>query len=96
MLFQRNANVTVFVDLVLASSGLAGFQLLQIPIADLHVALVVVHALCELLCIYLTASSTPIALLGLLSLCLHSSIVLSLLSWSTASAAEEAADCVTN
>lgn len=36
-------------NLVLASSGLAGLQLLQVPPADLHVAALLVHALGELL-----------------------------------------------
>lgn len=36
-------------NLVLASSGLASLQLLQVPVANLHVAAVVVHAFGELL-----------------------------------------------
>lgn len=35
--------------LVLAGGGLASLQLLEVPVADLEVALVVVHALGELL-----------------------------------------------
>jgi hypothetical protein len=35
--------------LVLAGSGLAGLKLVEVPAADLHVALVVVHALGEVL-----------------------------------------------
>lgn len=39
-----------FLDpLVLASSGLASLELLEIPVADLHVAAVVIHALGEVL-----------------------------------------------
>ena len=37
------------ISLVLAGGGLAGLQLLEVPVANLHVAAVVVHALCELL-----------------------------------------------
>lgn len=35
--------------LVLTSSSLAGLELLEVPVADLHVAALLVHALCELL-----------------------------------------------
>lgn len=34
-------------DLVLASSGLASLELLEVPAADLHVAALLVHALGE-------------------------------------------------
>jgi hypothetical protein len=34
---------------LLARSGLAGLELLKVPVADLHVSVVVVHALCEVL-----------------------------------------------
>jgi hypothetical protein len=35
--------------LVLAGSSLAGLELLEVPVADLHVAAVLVEALCEVL-----------------------------------------------
>lgn len=36
-------------SLVLAGSGLAGLELLEVPVADLHVAAVLIEALCEAL-----------------------------------------------
>lgn len=36
-------------NLVGTGSSLAGLELLKVPVADLHVAVVVVHALCKVL-----------------------------------------------
>jgi hypothetical protein len=72
----------------------ATYQLLQIPAADLHVALILIQALSELLRIRLTASRTPAVLLGLISLRRNSIILRCLLGGSSGTATEESADCV--
>lgn len=53
--------------LVLASGSLASLQLLQVPVANLHVATVVIHALGELLR-YASAVVAPLLLLLLVGL----------------------------
>lgn len=54
--------------LVLARSGLASLQLLQVPVANLHVAAIVVHALGELLRSGLAVVAPLLLLLGGLGL----------------------------
>ena len=68
------------------------YQLLQIPAANLHIALVLIQTLSKLLRIRLTAPRTPAILLGLVALRSYSVILWCLLSWSAGSATEEAAD----
>lgn len=72
--------------LVLAGGSLAGLELLEVPVADLHVAAVLVEALCEVL----GGTSAVVVLLLLLGsgLGLHGSSGLG------GAAAEEAADGV--
>lgn len=77
--------------LVLARSLLARFQLLQIPPADLHVALVIIHALGEVLRINITASRSPVALV-LVSLALNAVIRRSSLSSRSRSTTEKTTD----
>lgn len=67
---------------------LAGLELLEVPAADLHVAVVLGHAVGEVLCVDLAASATVLLalsgdLLGLL-----------LLNWLRGASAEEAANGV--
>lgn len=74
--------------LVLAGSGLAGLQLLQVPPADLHVSAVVVHALGE-------AGRRGGAVVAPLALLLRLDVgLLGLLDGGGRAAAEEAADGV--
>jgi len=57
--------------LVLASSTLASLQLVEIPSTDLHVAVVVIQALREYLCLITTAIRAGLVLVSLLSLSLN-------------------------
>jgi len=67
------------------------YQLLHIPTADLHVARVLVHAVGELLG---DAGAVVAPLLLARALVLRRNVVLLSLGGRTATAAEEAADCV--
>ena len=69
------------------------YQLLQVPSADLHVALVLIHALRELLSINFAASCPPVAL-RVLSLGCNGIVVLRLLNGLARTTPEEATDCV--
>jgi hypothetical protein len=69
------------------------YQLLQIPAADLHIALVLIQAFCKLLRISITASHTQAVLLALIIL---SSDSLLLFGCSAGSTTEESAECVSN
>lgn len=77
------------IHLVLASSRLAGLQLLQVPPANLHVSAVVIHALGEACC-RTRAVVAPFVLL----LRLGADLLLWLLGRGGGTAAEEATDGV--
>jgi hypothetical protein len=72
--------------LVLASSGLASLELLKVPVTDLHVAAVLVEALCEVL----GGAGAVVVLLVLLG----SGLGLDGSGGLGGAAGEEAADCV--
>ena len=74
------------------------YQLLQVPIANLHITLVLIQALGELLRIRLTASRPPVILsISLVSLSGNTVILLrSRLCRSTATASEETTDGMTD
>lgn len=76
--------------LVLASSGLAGLELVEVPVADRHVAVVLVHALGE----GEGGSLAVVALLLLSGLSLHGGLGRGL--GSGGAAAKETADGVTD
>lgn len=78
--------------LIRTCSSLASLQLVKVPSTDLHVATVVIQALCEHLSLVLAVASVVGILLGLLSL----SLGLSLSGRSGGTATEEAADGVAN
>jgi hypothetical protein len=77
-------------------SNEATYQLLQVPTADLHVALILIHALSELSGIHITVSCTPVVALGILSLRSNGTIVLSLFDRLARTAPEETTDSVAN
>jgi hypothetical protein len=71
------------------------YQLLQVPTADLHVALVLIHALGELLSVHLAVPCTPAAaVLGILSLRRNGPSILRLLYGLAGTASEKATDRV--
>lgn len=74
-------------SLVLAGGSLAGLELLEVPVADLHVAAVLVEALCEVL------GGTG-AVVVLLLVLLGRGLGLDGSGGFGGAAAEEAADCV--
>lgn len=78
---------------VLASGGLAGLELLEVPAADLHVARVVVHALGEVLR-GARAVVAPLALVRVLLVRLRVDLLRSGLGRRGGAAAEETADGV--
>lgn len=69
-------------------------QLLEVPSADLHVALVLVQTLCERLGIILATSRAPLVILVAVVVGLACDCVVGLFGWGGGSATEHAADGV--
>jgi hypothetical protein len=76
--------------LVLAGGGLAGLELLKVPVADLHVAVVVIHALGEAL----GGAGAVVAPFAVLRLRVDGALLRGLLDGAAATAREETADGV--